>query len=233
MAIPNGKGIRRFTQLILLGLTLVGQHVEAQSTQTEWWPEIDAFVRLNSESRLKFVTARATDGTTYDSADIGAALEITLKPILRRKEDSLDEAKRKYLTFSVGYRYYDNLDKPNENRVELDLTPRYFLPGSLLLSDRNRADLRVIGGNFSWRYRNRLTLERSFRLACVHLTPYARGEVYYDSRYGTWNKNSYAFGVIFPVRKRAELEPYYERSNDSRSSIRHVNAIGLTANLYF
>jgi hypothetical protein len=91
MAIPNAKGMRRFTQLILLtGLTLVGQHVQAQSTQTEWWPEIDAFVGLNSESRLKFVTARATDGITYDSADIGAALEITLKPILRRNEDSLD-----------------------------------------------------------------------------------------------------------------------------------------------
>jgi hypothetical protein len=225
---------KRVTQLFFLaGMALASQHVEAQTTASEWWPEVDVFVKINGEARLEFVAARATDGATYNSAELGPTLEITLKPILQTKQDSLDDAKRKYLTFGVGYRYYSNLDKPNENRAELDLTPRYFLPGSLLLSDRNRIDLRVIGDNFSWRYRNRLTLERAFRFACVQLTPYARGEVYYDNRYGIWNMNRYSFGVIIPVRKRAELEPYYEHINDSRSSVKHVNAFGFATHLYF
>lgn len=232
--------MKRVLQLVFLAsvCALLGeQRLQAQTTQSEWWPEVDTYVKLNDELRLKFAAARATDGSTYNSTDVGAGLEITLKPILRekikRKMESLDEAKRKYLTFGIGYRYYHNLDKPSENRVELELTPRYFLPWSILLSDRNRADLRVIRGNFSWRYRNRLTLERSFRIKSFRLIPFARGEVYYDSRYSIWNKNSYAFGAGFPIGKRIELEPYYQHDNDSRASVQHVNALGFTVYLYF
>jgi len=39
--------------------------------------------------------------------------------------------------------------------------------------------------------------------------------------------------VILPVGKHIELEPYFERENDSRSSTPHVNAIGFTFSLYF
>lgn len=130
MVISLARGRKRVTQLFLLaGLALPSQRVEAQTTASEWWPEVDVFVKINSEARLEFVAARGTDGATYNSAELGPTLEITLKPILRTKPDGLDDAKRKYLTFGVGYRYYSNLDKPNENRVELDLTPRYLCRG--------------------------------------------------------------------------------------------------------
>jgi len=32
-----------------------------------------------------------------------------------------------------------------------------------------------------------------------------RGEIYYDSKGGTWSKNTYSFGATFPIRKRLEL----------------------------
>jgi hypothetical protein len=54
----------------------------------------------------------------------------------------------------------------------------------LLLIDRNRLDLRWVDGNFSWRCRNRLTLERHFKMGGNRaLTPYASGELFYDSRF--------------------------------------------------
>jgi hypothetical protein len=60
----------------------------------------------------------------------------------------------------VGYQYLDNVGKPDENRIQFALTSRFELPWSLVLADRNRADLRFINDQFSWRYRNRLTLQR-------------------------------------------------------------------------
>jgi len=207
--------------------------VQAQSSQAEWWPEIDTYVELNQRMRLMFEVARTTDGESYDSADIGPTLEITLKPILRRRIETNNSAKQKYLTLGVGYRYLPTLDKPSENRIELDLTPRYIFPKSILLSNRNRGELRDIGGKYSWRYRPRLTLERNFKIKAMSFAPYAEGELYYDSRYGIWNKNKYEFGVTLPVRRRLDVRPYYAHSNDSRSSIPHVNAAGLTLSLYF
>jgi hypothetical protein len=66
----------------------------------------------------------------------------------------------------------------------------------MLLSDRNRLDLRWVNSVFSWRYRGRLTLEREFHVGEKRaLTPYTSGELYYDSRFEIWNRNRYAFGL--------------------------------------
>jgi len=211
---------------------LFGSGASAESAMDEWWPEIDTYVGLNKQMRLMFEVSRTTDGQTYDSADIGPTLEITLKPIIRRKFETNNNAKQKYLTFGVGYRYVPTVDKPSENRIELDLTPRFVFPKSILLSSRSRGELRDIGGRHSWRYRQRLTLERNFKIHAFSFAPYAQGEVYYDSRYSIWNKNTYEFGATFPVRRRLDLKPYYAHSNDSRSSIPHINAAGLTLSLY-
>jgi len=115
----------------------------------------------------------------------------------------------------------------------MGLTSRFHLPWSLELAERNRFDLRVISDQFSWRYRNRLTLERSFKIKSFSFTPYARGEIYYVSTSGTWSKNTYSFGATFPIRKRLELESYYERENTTRGDPPHVNGFGTTLSIYF
>jgi hypothetical protein len=226
--------VKRTFHFVLLACLLAGPCLpsHAQSTQFQWWPEVDTYVALNSQLRASLFVARTTDGESADSLEIGPNLDVTLRSIRGRKAGGNDSSKQKYLTFRAGYHYIASTDKPDEKRGILELTPRYYLPRDILLSDRNRADLRVINGVFSWRYRNRVTLERNFKVKALTLTPYARGEVYYDSRYGIWNKNAYSFGVILPVGKHIELEPYFERENDSRSSTPHVNAIGFTFSLY-
>jgi hypothetical protein len=208
--------------------------LQAQSTN-EWWPEVDTYLQLTNRLRASLFVARSIDRESYNSLEIGPNLDVTLKPFRNRKktEEGLDTTKRTYLTFRVGYHSIFGSSGSRENRGILEVSPRFYAPKAILLTDRHRADLRDINGAFSWRYRNRLTVERAFRIKSLRLTPYLRGEVYYDSRYDVWNKNSYGGGVVFPVGKHLELEPYFQRDNDSRSSTAQVNAVGFTISLYF
>lgn len=224
--------MKRVGQLLLF-LCLTTSPAELLHAQdSQWWPELDTFWNVNQKTRLSFFVKRSTDGNTYDSVEYGPNFDFSLKA-LRKGPRTNDATKFKYLSFRIGYRYFSNTDGPNENRVILQLTPRFPLPWSLLLSDRNRSDLRWISGKFNWRYRNRLALERSFRIGSASVTPFVRDEIYYESRFDGWVQNDYAIGVSVPLGRRLEAEPYYKRQNHSRSTPRHVNAIGLKFSLYF
>jgi hypothetical protein len=212
---------------------LLCSSVRAQQTQTQEFPEIDTYVGLTDRYRLMFQVSRSKDGSTLNSTQFGPNLDINFRPLLRRKLRTNDSAKGNFLTLRIGYQYLENVGKPNENRVQSALTSRFHLPWSLELAERNRFDLRVISDQFSWRYRNRLTLERSFSIKSFSFSPYARGEIYYDSKPGTWNKSTYSFGAVIPIRKRFELEGYYERENTTGGSPPHVNGIGTTLSIYF
>jgi hypothetical protein len=76
----------------------------------------------------------------------------------------------------------------------------------VLVSDRSRMDLRSIEGTFSWRYRNRLTVEREFSAGRFRFTPYARGEIYYDSRHDKVSRTALIAGSSFPITRRFEFE---------------------------
>jgi hypothetical protein len=185
-SIKSPRGTDRVTQVIpLVSLTaLLCGVAKAQSSQSEFWPEVDTYAKLDSRMRLMLIASRTTDGSTYNSAEIGPNLDITLKPIRRTRVQSNDSSKRQYLTFGVGYRYLSNLDKSSENRLILELAPRYDLPWGILASDRNRFEPRYISDALTWRYRNRLNLERSFNIKFLGFTPYAQGEVYHYSQFG-------------------------------------------------
>jgi len=218
---------------LFLLFVLVCPSVRAQQTQTQDLPEIDTYVGLTDRIRLMFMVSRSTDGSTVNSAQMGPNLDFNFRPLLRKKIRTNDSSKGNFLTFRIGYQYLKNSGKPDENRVPLQLTSRFHLPWSMELAERNRIDLRIISGQFSWRYRNRITIERSFSIKSHSFTPYARGEIYYDSVQGTWYKNTYSAGSSFPIRKRFELEGYYEHENTTGGSPPHINGIGTTFSMYF
>ena len=153
----------RYVPLACLA-ALLCSNAHAQQTQTQQLPEIDTYVELTDRYRLMFMASRSDDGTTVNSAQFGPNLDINFRPLRRRTLRTNDSSKSNFLTFRVGYLYLRNFDKPNENRVQMALTSHFHLPWSLELAERNRFDLRVISDQFSWRYRNRLTLERSFTI---------------------------------------------------------------------
>ena len=226
------------TLLVLLASSTV--KAIAQNGQSEFRPEADGYVNLNSTTRL-FLVALFTDvlETGHWQGNFGVHFDFALKPVFRRELRSRDDVfRRRFLSFRAGYRYITSLGESSspylEHRWVVEVTSRVPLPKKLVMIDSSRGDLRFIGGQpFSTRYRNKLQLERDFSFGSLVFTPYLNGQLYYDTRYDVWNRNRYSAGVEVPAGQHLVLETYYLRQNDSRSSTPHVNAVGLTFHLYF
>ena len=161
---------------------------------------------------------------------------------------SLDYIPNKRITFRNGYRYVFSLsgqDPFKEHRIIFEQTFRHPLPLHILISDRNREEIRIVNGKTSGRYRNRLTVEREFTVGRFAPAPYTSFEMYYDTRFDTWNRNRLNVGVQLPLKRglplvklvdpkrQLILDVYYSRQNDTRSSPRHVHALGIGLNIYF
>ena len=116
----------------------------------------------------------------------------------------------------------------------MEVTSRYPLPVNFQLGWRNRVELRGIQGQgFSWRYRSRLELERSFSIGRYAFTPFVRGEAYYDSRYERFSKNAFSVGTDVPFTRHSSFELYYQDQRDSGTPpVFHTRGPGLTLNLF-
>jgi Protein of unknown function (DUF2490) len=206
--------------ICLLLLSCLSGSVFAQDGPTnrdEVWPEVDLYINLNSKWRLFFLGNISQERETNIDIEgqVGA---------------HVDHFFNKYLVFRTGYRYGFSLieeDSFQEHRILFEQTFRVPIPWKILLSDRNREDLRWVDGSFSVRYRNRLMLERDFGIGNFRFTSYASAEIYYDSRFDTFNRNRFVIGTTIPVNKHFALDLSYARQNDSRSQPNHVNAIGV------
>ena len=222
------------TALMVLSL---GTSALAQSNRV--WPETSTFVKLTDQMRFYFLMTTVKEERTSTEGEVGPNFDFYLKPL--RKLDRwagfrLDESKTRLLMVRVGYRYifpYGG-DGSDEHRGVVEATARCPLMHGVLASDRSRVDLRTIDGTFSWRYRNRLTVEREFSAGRFRFAPYVRGEIYYDSRHDKVSRTALIAGSSFPITGHFEFESYFEHQNDSGGSPnRTVNAVGVVANFYF
>lgn len=183
--------------------------------------------------RLYVMAARAKNREAENNTwEYGPNLDIYLKSIRGRLVTSPDPAKKKYLMLRLGYRILTFPDRIDEHRGVIELHARYYLPGSFLIVDRNRIDLRG-RETFSWRYRNRVSIERAFASRTVRFTPYARAEAYYDCTAAKWTRFSYIAGIVFPIGSRFEVEPSYERQINKTGEPNYTNGYGLTWSIYF
>ena len=114
----------------------------------------------------------------------GTRCNFFLKPLSSKRRTNADEANRKLLTLRVTYRCINNVDEANEDRLQFDMAPKFLLPKDMLLDDRNRLELRIISGDVTWRYRNRLTFQRTFQTHRFKFTLYARAEAFYEINQG-------------------------------------------------
>lgn len=239
-----GSAQRLRVSALFLFFFLIGtQAARAQqpTTRNEFWPEIDVYINLQPKLRLYLlgtVSKSVEDGELRNAqgfeAQIGA---------------HIDYLPNEHVILRTGYRYGTSLGQTGEpfkeHRLLTEQTLRKLIPGELLLSDRNREDFRFVNGDFSFRYRNRVTIEREFQLFKQRtITPYVSGEVFYDTRYRIWNRNRLTAGVQAslrrgPIRKmllpkrQVILDLYYTRQNDSRADTQHVNALGAAVTFYF
>jgi Protein of unknown function (DUF2490) len=211
----------------------------AQNTQDEFWPKFDLYLQQSEDTRLESdIFLNQDQSTRYRQGAYSYYIDLALKPVFRRELRWKDDVfRQRYLTFRAGYEYTTSLlnaDASSENRGIVEVTSRYALPGSIVLADRNRGDFRFVHGQpFSERYRNRLRADRDFSIGRFRLTPYAYDEVFYDARYHAWTTNRYAIGVQVPAGPHLVVETYVLRQNNERASPPHLEAVGLTFNLFF
>jgi hypothetical protein len=232
---PNIVMALRNLSLLAIMFIVFCEAMPAQ--ETEFLPEVDVYVKLNSSARLRGQVQNAREGSDPTQLTIGPDLDFYLKPLIRLKEVTtfdLDDAKSRPLVVSAGYRLLATPDSPSTNRMELTATSHFPVKRWLLISDRNRSDLDWSAGTFKWRYRNRLDVEKPLAIRSYHPAPYSSVEVYYEEQYQKWSTTEIDVGCLFPLGKHYELDPYYKHQNNTgKSPNQQLNGLGLSLNAYF
>jgi hypothetical protein len=168
---------------------------------------------------------------------IGPSIQLYLKPLIRLKNTTildLDDTRSRFLVLETGYRYLTAPGAAPENRMLTAVTFNLPLAAGIRLSDRNRADLDWKNGIFTWRYRNKLSLGRTFAIRSDHFIPYVAAEPCYESQYGRWSTTALYVGSLSPVRKHVQFNSYFEHENNTgKHPNQRVNAVGLALCVYF
>jgi len=200
-------------------------------------PEVDAYSRITPDIRFNFQAKETREAGDPTQVEIGPGFDFFLKPLVRLKKVTafdLDDSKSRVLQLSVGFRYVPSPDKPHLERMIVAATPHWPIWAGFLLTDRNRADLDWEKDQFTWRYRNRLSLEKRVAIGSYHPAPYVSAEVFYQSQYEKWTTTALYAGCLFPVGKHYEFDPYYEHQNiTSKRPNQQFNQFGLILNFYF
>jgi len=164
-------------------------------------------------------------------------VQFYLKPLIKLQKVTLfdlDDAKSRPLVFESGYRIITAPDTANENRAIEAVTMHLPLFAGIVSSDRNRADLDWKNGIFTWRYRNKLTIDRTFSIRLIRFIPYIAAEPFYESQHRKWSATDLYAGSLFPVGKHVQFNFYYEHENDTgKHPNRQKNFVGLSLYLFF
>src|SRR5262249_24689794 len=99
---------RRLTCIVFwVLLVLCAARLQAQDTRSEFWPELDVFLKLNEKSRLFFLysATKLDDRTTYADGSVGGHLDFYTLPLFGRKllKQHTDVARSKSFMLRVGY----------------------------------------------------------------------------------------------------------------------------------
>jgi hypothetical protein len=217
-------------------LALIFAPTTCAKTSDDFLPETDVFVKLDPNTRFAFQAKATRENGIPVQAEIGPSIEFYWRPLENLRSNGVDEAKTRFILLSFGYRYLPSSSATATNRILLVATPRLPITArsKLVISDRNRGEINFSSGTQTWRYRNRLQLEREIRIHSYHPTPYANVEVYYDSKFQKWSSTVIQAGSQLPIRKHSEIDVYYEHQNNTGTvPNQQVNAAGLILSLHF
>ena len=217
---------------VMLPVFALAAPAAAQDVSTQFFPEIDTYVKLNDHMRL-FVPIADTKTGDHDSAQNGTTgvyFDYYTAPVVFAKSGG-DQSRSRLLLLRVGYAYSaPGSGESATNTIVAEATGRLFLPWELLLSARNRVDLNFSGSEFDPVYRARARFEREVPIDKIFLTPYAYGEFFYSFNDRNWNRVRVAGGVEVHVWERFVPEVYFQRDYNSGSA--DVNGFGLVLSIY-
>ncbi|HUL33554.1 MAG TPA: DUF2490 domain-containing protein [Candidatus Eisenbacteria bacterium] len=209
----------------------------ARAQESQFLPEIDAHITLNSTFRAYLQAKDDREGGDPNQFTFGPSLQVYLKPLVKLKkvtEFDLDDSNSRFLVLESGYRYITAPDASPQTRLIEAATSNFPLGAGFFLSDRNRFELSWKDDVFSWRYRNKLTLKHAFGIRSYHLIPYLAAELFYESQYSKWSTTSLYAGSLFPVGKHMQFNLYFQHDNNTgKRPNQQINSVGLVLNLYF
>ena len=219
-----------------IALLLLAAYSVGNAQNVTFLPETDVYLKLGPSWRAYVQAKNDQDAGGSPELSIGPSIQRYVKPLIKLKNVTvfdLDDSKKRALVLEAGYRYITGPNEVPENRVEAIATSHFPMKAQFLISDRNRADLDWKNG-FTWRYRNKLTIERTFSVQSYHFIPYAAAEAYYESQYAKWSTTDLYAGCLFPVGKYVQFDPYYRHENNTgKAPNQQQNAIGLAVYFFF
>src|SRR6476620_2721929 len=219
-------------------LLLLGSDVFAQTPNTakEFWTQVNTSSEVFPRMRVELEAAKQNgEDLARTQKKFGAIASYRIRRLI--KESDIDDEKNYAFVLGAGYEHLftdDNGSEKSENRIIVQGMPHYSIfKTGLLLQDRNRIEFRWVNNAYSTRYRNRLTIERPFKIEQFRLTPYGSGELFFDGQHHEWNENQYVYGVILPYKKLLSVDTDFLHQNCTTCKEEHVNVIGLTITFYF
>jgi hypothetical protein len=221
-----------------LFLVLLAPAAAAQTPETSgaFWPMLDLHAQLTSNLRLLASGELKKDqDVPYQQADFGVGIGRQWVRFSRRNSANIDPDKEHVLVTGLGYEYLHTIQSGAnsfENRLVAQVIPRTRPGDPLLLEDRNRIEFRWVDGEYSTRYRNRLSAEVDVALGEVKLAPYASAEFFYDISDGAWKQQQYAAGLRWPYRRLLRVDTYYLRQNCGSCTPEHLNVFGLSLSFF-
>jgi hypothetical protein len=150
---------------IILFVTMM--RLLANSQATDFLAEVDVYTGLTPRTQFWFQAKQTNEDGTPTQVELGPSVNFFVKPMVELRRATtydLDETKKRLLVLSVGYRYLPSPNAPTQNRILLMLTPNIPFKGGVLVSDRNRLEVNFSEGNAFWRYRNKVTLQRTIAI---------------------------------------------------------------------
>jgi hypothetical protein len=225
----------------LLALAAAAPAAAAERTLTEVWPELDVFVKLDDSKRLLLLGAltRAAETGTSTESTLGVHLDWFPAGLPTRLLEIAPGMDGRWSIWTrVGYQHIAawNRTRPSEERLLLEATlrsePLWF---GVRVANRVRLDLRAVGDETSWRFRNRLRVERSWSLrepndataavlsmlppgALSAVTPYAMVEYFWDARVSAWSRRFEQIGAEFDMASDRGVDLYIARQDDLRQT---------------
>ncbi len=204
---------------LLAALAFTARAQDDPRRDSQIWPDSQINIGLRQNLTL-LLSGTARLGRDDFSAFVNEQAGIGLSLRLSRN-----------FTTSFQYRYIHNEPTPDrqsrEHRLHVDLTARTPLKWGLALSDRVRAERRDVNHALSWRYRNRLQIERPVTIHERRFIPYLSAEPYYDTRFHTWSRVQYFIGSRIPLSKHVTLDGFYMRQIDARVRPGFLHVLGV------
>jgi hypothetical protein len=228
------------TALLIPLLILTGRAsaVAQEETRYEFWPSVEAYYRFDAQWRAYgTVGLSQSRETQYTDASIGAYLDYSFLPIGPLITFEATEFER-YRAFQIRTGVFlaealgSHKGTYTETAVVVEPTARLYITEKILLVDRNRFEIRRLNGEGSWRYRNRIRVERLMVTELVTFSPYISFEALYDSREQTFNRLRTQAGAEWKLSEIVVLDTYYLYQSDSRSSPEHLHVLSVSLTMF-